>query len=80
MAPILGVALKVAKTATLYSAALLLAYGIGHCAVIVLAGTSTELVQRYLNWNERSRGVRVVKAICGMLVILGGAYLIYAAP
>jgi len=80
MAPILGVALKVAKTATLYSAALLLAYGIGHCAVIVLAGTSTELVQRYLNWNEQSRGVRVVKAICGVLVILGGAYLIYASP
>jgi cytochrome c-type biogenesis protein len=79
MAPILGVALKVATTATLYSAALLLAYGIGHCAVIVLAGTSTELVQRYLNWNEQSRGVKVLKGICGVLVILGGMYLIYAA-
>jgi cytochrome c-type biogenesis protein len=78
MAPILGVAFKVAKTATFYSAALLLAYGLGHCAVIVLAGTSTELVQRYLNWNEQSRGIRVVKSICGVLVILGGAYLIYA--
>ena len=79
MAPILGAALKVAKTATLYSAALLLAYGIGHCAVIVLAGTSTELVQRYLNWNEQSRGVQLVKAVCGVLVIVGGVYLIYAA-
>ena len=36
---------------------LLAAYGIGHCAVIVLAGTSTELVQHYLNWNEASKGV-----------------------
>jgi cytochrome c-type biogenesis protein len=79
MAPILGVAFKVAKTTALYSAALLLAYGIGHCAVIVVAGTSTELVQRYLNWNEQSRGVKAVKAICGALVILGGVYLIYAA-
>jgi cytochrome c-type biogenesis protein len=79
MAPILGVAFKVAKTAVMYSAALLLAYGLGHCAVIVLAGTSTELVQRYLNWNEQSRGVRVLKGICGVLVILGGVYLIYAA-
>ena len=79
MAPILGVAFKVAKTKALYSATLLLAYGIGHCAVIVLAGTSTELVQRYLNWNEQSRGVRLVKAVCGVLVILGGIYLIYAA-
>jgi cytochrome c-type biogenesis protein len=79
MVPVLGVALKVANTTTLYGAALLLAYGIGHCAVIVLAGTSTELVQRYLHWNEKSRGVKVLKAICGALVILGGVYLIYAA-
>lgn len=79
MAPILGVALKVAKTAMVYSAALLLAYGVGHCAVIVLAGTSTELVQRYLNWNEQSRGVTVLKGVCGVLVILGGAWLIYSA-
>lgn len=80
MAPILGVAFKVAKTTVLYSAALLLAYGIGHCAVIVVAGTSTELVQRYLNWNEQSHGVRVVKAVCGVLVILGAVWLIYSAP
>jgi cytochrome c-type biogenesis protein len=58
----------------------LLAYGIGHCAVIVVAGTSTELVQRYLNWNEQSHGVRVVKAVCGVLVILGAVWLIYSAP
>jgi cytochrome c-type biogenesis protein len=79
MAPILGVAFKVATTTALYSAALLLAYGIGHCAVIVAAGTSTELVQRYLNWNEHSRGVVVVKGGCGVLVILGGVWLIYTA-
>src|SRR5512140_2795220 len=44
MAPMLGVAFKFAKTSFFYGAALLVAYGIGHCAVIVLAGTSTELV------------------------------------
>jgi cytochrome c-type biogenesis protein len=76
LAPVLAVAFKVAKTAWFYAAALLLIYGIGHCAVIVVAGTSTELVQRYLNWNEHARGVTIVKGICGVLVILGGAYLI----
>ena len=80
MAPILGVTFNLAKTSLLYGAALLVAYGIGHCAVIVAAGTSTELVQRYLNWNEHSRGVAVLKGVCGMLVIAGGVYLIYAAP
>jgi cytochrome c-type biogenesis protein len=80
MAPMLGVTFKLAKTSLLYGTALLLAYGIGHCAVIVAAGTSTELVQRYLNWNEHSRGVAMVKGVCGVLVMIGGVYLIYAAP
>jgi cytochrome c-type biogenesis protein len=79
MAPMLGVTFKLAATNFLYGAALLLAYGLGHCAVIVAAGTSTELVQRFLNWNEHSNGVTVVKYVCGVLVILGGVWLIYGA-
>lgn len=80
MAPMLGVSFKLAGTNLLYGLALLLAYGTGHCTVIVAAGTSTELVQRYLNWNEHSRGVAVLKNVCGILVIGGGIYLIYVAP
>jgi cytochrome c-type biogenesis protein len=79
MAPMLGVTFKLAKTAPLYGASLLLAYGIGHCSVIVAAGTSTELVQRFLNWNEQSTGVTVVKCICGVLVLLAGLYLLWSA-
>ncbi|MDX9975882.1 MAG: hypothetical protein RBU21_23085 [FCB group bacterium] len=48
--------------------------------MIVAAGTSTELVQRYLNWNENSRGTTLVKKICGMLVLFGGIWMIYTAP
>lgn len=80
MAPMLGVTFKLAKSAPLYGVSLLLAYGVGHCAVIVAAGTSTELVQRFLNWNEQSKGVAIVKGICGVLVLLGGGWLIYTAP
>jgi cytochrome c-type biogenesis protein len=80
MAPMLGVTYKLANTQPLYGASLLLAYGVGHCAVIVAAGTSTELVQRFLNWNEHSKGLAVVKVSCGILVMLGGGWLIYAAP
>jgi cytochrome c-type biogenesis protein len=79
MAPILGVVFKAARTSALHGASLLLAYGVGHCAVIVVAGTSTELVQRFLNWNEQSKGVTVVKGVCGALVLLGGVWLIYSA-
>jgi cytochrome c-type biogenesis protein len=48
--------------------------------VIIVAGTSTSLVQRYMNWNEQSHATRLVKRICGVLVLLGGLYLIYIAP
>jgi cytochrome c-type biogenesis protein len=79
MAPMLAVTFKLAATNFLYGAALLLAYGVGHCTVIVAAGTSTELVQRFLNWNEQSRGVPVVKCVCGALVLIAGCYLLWSA-
>jgi cytochrome c-type biogenesis protein len=80
MAPMLGVAFKLAQTALWFGASLLLAYGVGHCAVSVLAGTATELVQRFLNWNEQSKGLAWLKASCGTLVLLGCIRMIYTAP
>jgi len=79
MAPILAVTTRVAATQFAYAFLLLVMYGVGHCSVIVTAGTSTGFVQRYLNWTEESRGTIILKQICGVLVILGGLYLIYTA-
>ncbi|MDO9392116.1 MAG: cytochrome c biogenesis protein CcdA [bacterium] len=79
MAPMLAVAFRTASTNPIYGAGLLLAYGLGHCSVLVLAGTFTEVIQRYLNWSERSKGTAIVKIVCGILVILGGVYMILTA-
>jgi cytochrome c-type biogenesis protein len=79
MAPMLAVAFRTAATNLSYGVLLLLAYGIGHCSVIVFAGTCTELVQRYMSWNEKSKGAIILKKICGLLVLLGGVYLVYRA-
>ena len=79
MAPMLAVTFKTAATNLLYGLSLLLAYGIGHCSVIVFAGTCTELVQRYMNWTEKSKGAVILKKVCGVLVLLGGVYLIWRA-
>lgn len=79
MAPMLAVTFKLASTHLAYGILLLLAYGVGHCTVIVLAGTFTQLVQRYLDWTENSRGALILKKICGILVILGGLWMVYAA-
>lgn len=80
MAPMLGVTFKLAATNLPYGVLLLTVYGLGHCSVIVLAGTFTEVVQRYLNWNERSHGAVILKKICGVLVLFGGLWMIYTAP
>ena len=80
MAPMLAITFKLAATRLFYGVLLLVVYGLGHCSVIVLAGTSTELVQKYLNWNERSKGASGLKKVCGVLVLLGGLHLIYTAP
>lgn len=79
MAPMLAVTMALSATNLVYGILLLLSFGIGHCAVIVLAGTSVEQVQRYLDWNEKSRGAILLKRICGAMVFLGGLYLLYVA-
>ena len=76
MAPILAVVFKAGMKNILYGSLLILAYAVGHCSVIVLAGTSTELVEKYLHWNERSQGAVIIKKICGVLIIIGGVYLL----
>lgn len=79
MAPMLAVTFRLASTNLPYGILLLLCYGAGHCSVIVLAGTFTEVVQHYLNWTEKSKGAVILKKVCGGLVLLGGLYLIYTA-
>lgn len=79
MAPMLAVTFKVAATNLLYGVLLLAVYGVGHCAVIVLAGASTELVEHYLRWNEKSKGALILRKVCGVLVLMGGVWLIYTA-
>ena len=76
MATMLGVVFSMASTKIVFAISLLLAYGIGHCTVLVLAGTFTEAVQHYLHWSEKSKGAIILKKACGILVILGGVYLI----
>jgi cytochrome c-type biogenesis protein len=79
MAPMLAVAFGLGSSSPVYGALLLLVYGLGHCSVIVAAGTSTEMVQSYLNWNEQSKGAVILKRICGALVLAGSVYLFYLA-
>jgi cytochrome c-type biogenesis protein len=76
MAPMLGVAFSVATTHLVFSISLVFAYALGHISILVLAGTFTTAVQSYLDWNENSQGIRIIKKACGIILILAGVYLI----
>ena len=79
LAPMLGVTFKVAATSTVFGVALLTAYGLGHCLVIAIAGGGSAWVQRTLDWNAESRAGGLLKKACGVLVILGGFYMLHIA-
>ena len=75
----LGVIFGVARTQPGFAVLLLLAYGIGHCSLIVLAGGSAEKVQKVLDWHGNSRGALWMRRICGLLVLGGAAWLVIGA-
>ena len=76
MAPVLGIVFETAKTNYILSIVFLASFAVGHCSVIIGAGTLAGKVQRYLNWTETSKVTIWIKRICGLLVIAGGVYFI----
>jgi len=79
MAPVLGVVLSVATTNLFQALSLIAAFGIGHCAVIVGAGSAAGTVQKYLHWTEQSKAASYMKRTAGVLVVIAGVYYVYTA-
>ena len=71
MAPILGIVISSIATQFWFCLGLILAFILGHCGILVLAGTFTEIVKKYLSWNIASRGTQMLRKICGVLIIIG---------
>ena len=79
MAPILAVVFDKAHTGFLYATMLILLYSIGHCSVIVLAGTLGARLQTFLNWDQKSHLTGRIRKACGIILILVGLYLLWKA-
>lgn len=77
MAPVLGVVFELSGTNVMAAGSLLLAFGLGHCMVIVITGGLATRVQAYLDWTNRSNVVLWTKRIAGFLVALGGMYILW---
>mgnify|MGYP001812590054 CR=1 FL=1 len=78
MAPMLGVIFQLTASNLAFGVLLLAAFGLGHITVITAAGTSSQWVQRMINWEQRAGKVALLRKTCGVLVILGGIYLAYS--
>jgi cytochrome c-type biogenesis protein len=79
LAPVLGAVFGLARTRPGFAVLLLLAYGIGHCTLIVVAGASAEKVQRVLDWHGNSRGASWMRRVCGVFVLAGSGWLVGTA-
>ncbi len=77
LAPVLGIVFHTAHENVAESIMLILAFGLGNILIITIAGTLTNMVQKYLNWTSASKSTLYVKRLAGLLVILGGFYFIY---
>ena len=79
MAPMLGIVFSLTAKNLPYGVVLLSAFAVGHCSVIIAAGTSTRLVQQITKWDDQSKGITIIRKLCGILVLLGGFYLVYSS-
>ena len=78
MAPMLGIVFSLTAKNLFYGLLLFSAFAIGHCVVIIAAGTSTRIVRQVMKWDERSKGIAIMRKICGILILFGGIYLVYS--
>jgi len=78
MAPILAIVLAKSSTSLIYGVPLLLAYGLGHCSVIVFAGTFTRVIENYLRWDESLKALGLLKKTCGILLLIAAVYMLWS--
>jgi len=76
LAPLLVVVFGGAQVDYALAAGLLGAFALGHCGVIVAAGTGAQRAQAVVSWGNRSGVTRWVRRGCGALVALAGVYLL----
>ena len=76
MAPVLGVVFARAGSNPGGGLGLLGAFSLGHCGVIIAAGTLTQSVERYLGWTGNHQALKWLRRLCGLLVFTAGVYLL----
>jgi cytochrome c-type biogenesis protein len=76
MAPIISIVMQSIKSQPEFCGALILAFILGHCGLIIAAGTFAEAVKKYLTWDITSKGTKILRIICAILIILSAVIMI----
>ncbi|MEI7823892.1 MAG: cytochrome c biogenesis protein CcdA [Chlorobiaceae bacterium] len=76
LAPVLGAVFSIAPGSWHKAVLLIAAFGVGHAAVIAVAGTMTNMVQYYLNWSGKSGTMVFLKRCFGLIVMAIGLYFL----
>jgi cytochrome c-type biogenesis protein len=77
MAPMLSVTFKLASSQLVFALSLLLAFAIGHCLVIVIAGACANVVQKYLMWTDLNG--TIARRSMGAMILIAGLIILWAA-
>ena len=76
MAPVLAVTFAKSGSSIIENSLILIAYGVGHTILIVMAGTFTGVLQKYLSWNSENGSSDRVKKIAGVFLLIGALYFL----
>lgn len=76
MAPVLAVTFVKSEFSLIGNVAILFSYGVGHSFLMVLAGTFTGSLQKYLHWTHTHNHTSILKKIAGVLLLIGSLYFI----
>jgi cytochrome c-type biogenesis protein len=77
LAPVLAVTFAKSGTSVFTNTLLLFIYGIGNSLLIILAGTFTLSLQKYLNWSSENSFTLIIKKICGVFLLLGSLLFLW---
>lgn len=77
--PILAVILVyiASKGKLAYGGLLLFLYALGHCALILIAGTSMGLAKEFIESKRLNRGLDYLRKVSGVLIILIGLFFLW---
>ena len=77
--PVLSLAMSEAAGGVLGAVMLVVCYALGHSAVLVCAGTFSQIFAEFLDSDKDSLtywAVKAVNVICGLALVCGGIYLV----